>query len=568
MESHNPAPAMTCEARAIFGCRIKTRDGISLTCDVYLPPAEQKSWPVVLTMSPYNATTGRSAGGIAWVKRGFAYVSMDCRGRFNSEGEFALWAQLIPDAHDVLDWITAQPWCDGNIGMVGGSYVGATQLAAACSRHPALKVAAPSAITSDIYSIYYTGGALVLAFMPSWHITMTASGQPPTPPPDWEALLRGRPLVTLDDRAALPSPSWKAIVAHDRRDNFWQDLSFQGSLRETTAGLFLQNSWFDHVGTGVFSMFNELRSASGHSPTGPHRHTCLRVGPWGHGVNVLEGEVDYGPAAIVTEDAEIDFIASILRGQEPDTVQNPAPLQLFVMGDNHWRFENEWPLRRTQWTPFYLGSGGHANSAAGDGTLGWDQATAAQSRPDTFTYDPENPVPTWGGRGVGSSGQRDQTEIEKRSDILVYTLPPLPADMEVTGPVSMTLFASSSARDTDFTVKLVDVDPAGKPVSVCDGILRARFRGGLDKPSELLIPGKVYELIIDVDVTAYVFKQGHRIRVQLSSSNFPHYSRNPNTGNPIATDTGRQLAVQTVHHSAEHPSCIILPVIPRAGGAK
>ena len=555
---------MACEARAILGARIRMRDGITLVGDVYLPPAGQQAGPVVLTLSPYDAASGRSAGGIAWAKRGFAYVAVDCRGRFKSAGEFALWAQLIPDAEDVLDWITAQPWCDGNIGMVGGSYVAATQLAAVCSRHPALKAAAPSAITSDIYSIYYTAGALVMTFIPSWHITMTAQGKIPAPPPDWETLGLKTPLANLDDRAGLPCSSWKAIAAHDQRDSFWQDLSFQGRLRETTAGLFLQNSWFDHLGAGVFSMFSELRSGSDLAPTAPQRHTCLRVGPWGHGVNVPEGEIDYGPAALVTEDAEIDFISAILRGQTPGTAQNPAPLQIFVMGVNQWRFENEWPIQCTQWTPLYLGSGGHANTSAGDGTLNRNKVAAVQS-PDTFTYDPENPVPTWGGRGKGSSGQRDQSAIEKRADVLVYTLSPLTADMEVTGPVTMTLFASSTARDTDFTVKLVDVDPDGRPFSVCDGILRARFRGGLDKPAELLTPGKTYELKIDVDVTAYVFKQGHRVRVQISSSNFPHYSRNPNTGNPIAADTDMQPAVQTVYHSAEHPSCIILPVIPRSG---
>ncbi|MCG3150466.1 MAG: Cocaine esterase [Verrucomicrobiae bacterium] len=526
-----------CEARVILGARIPMRDGVGLVGDVYLPPPEGRTWPVVLSMSPYDATSGRSVGGLAWVKREFAFVAVDCRGRFKSEGQFALWAELIPDAQDVLDWITAQPWCDGNIGMVGGSYCAATQLAAVCSRHPALKAAAPSAITSDIYSIYYTHGALALAFMPAWHIAMTTQAKPRTPP-DWEALLATVPLVDLDDRATLPSPSWKEVVEHPGRDVFWQALSFQGRLGGSQAGLFLQNGWFDNIGTGVFAMFNELPSA----------RTCLRVGPWGHGVNVKEGDIDYGPAAIVTETAEIDFLTAQLRGQTP-----VAPrLEIFVMGDNEWRCENEWPLQRTRWTPLYLGPAG---------SLSWNKAAASQ--PDTFTYDPQNPVPTWGGRGVGRSGQREQTEIEKRPDVLVYTLPALPDDLEVTGPVTLTLFAASSARDTDFTVKLVDVFPDGRSFNVCDGILRARFRGGVDQPPELLVPGQVYELTIDVDVTAYVFKRGHGIRVQISSSNFPHYSRNPNTGNPLATDTEMQLAVQTIHHSAEHPSCLVLPVISR-----
>jgi putative CocE/NonD family hydrolase len=516
-------------------------------------------------MSPYGATCGaRGASGVAWAQRGFGFVSVDCRGRFGSEGEFALWAQMVPDAHDVLEWIVAQPWCDGNVGMVGGSYCAATQLAAACAGHPALKVAAPSAISSDVYSIYYTHGALALAFLPGWHITMTSRAKPPTPAPDWDTLLRKGPLVDLDDRVGMPSASWKEVVAHDRRDDFWRAWSFQGRLQHARAGLFLQSGWFDNIGVGVFALFNELASAPAQ---GAARHICLRVGPWGHGVNIKEGEIDYGPDATVTEDAEVDFVASLLRGRPPRTAANPAPLQIFVMGDNRWRFEKEWPLRRTQWTPLYLGSGGNANTSAGDGALSREPPEPAKSRPDTFTYDPERPVPTWGGRGVGRSGQRDQVEIEKRQDVLVYTLPPLARDLEVTGPVAMVLFASSSARDTDFTVRLADVFPDGRSFSVCDGILRARFRGGEDRPPMLLTPGRIYELNIDVDVTSYVFKQGHRVRVQVSSSNFPRHSRNPNTGGPLATETVTQKAVQAIHHSTEHPTRLILPVIPRGDSA-
>jgi putative CocE/NonD family hydrolase len=222
------------------------------------------------------------------------------------------------------------------------------------------------------------------------------------------------------------------------------------------------------------------------------------------------------------------------------------------MGANQWRFENEWPLKRTQWTPLYLGPG----------CLSRDPVETRDCPPDTFCYDPQNPVPTCGGRMVGSGGQRNQSEIEKRNDVRVYTLPPLTDDLEATGPVSLILFASSTAPDTDFTVKLVDVYPDGRPFSVCDGILRARFRGGVDKAPELLQPGVVYEMTIDVDCTAYVFRRGHRIRVQISSSNFPHYSRNPNTGRETAGDTATQPATQTIHHSAEYPSRLILPVIP------
>jgi putative CocE/NonD family hydrolase len=275
-----------------------------------------------------------------------------------------------------------------------------------------------------------------------------------------------------------------------------------------------------------------------------------------------EGDLDYGPDAMVTEEPEVDFLYSILSGKEPKTARNPSRIQIFVMGANKWRFENEWPLKRTQWTPFYLGSSGHANTSNGDGWLSRDKVEIKKCAPDTFSSDPRNPVPTCGGRGIGNSGQRNQSEIEKRNDVLVYTLPQLTEPMEVTGPVSVKLFVSASTPDADFAVKLVDVYPDGRPFSVCDGILRARFRGGLDKKPELMKPGTVYELDFELDVTSYLFKSGHRVRIQIAGSNFPHFSRNSHTGSKAGTDTVMRKSVQKIYHSSQYPSCIILPVIP------
>jgi putative CocE/NonD family hydrolase len=548
------APAR-CEARALFNVRIPMRDGIHLAADVYLPPAEGKGYPVIVSFSPYDATSGRSAGGMSWVNRGFAYVGADCRGRFKSEGDFEPWVNEVRDARDLLDWIAAQPWCDGNIGMVGGSYVAATQLAAVAGGHPALKAAAPSAMQADHYDLYYTGGALVLGFQPGWHIGMTARGRAPATPPDWSRLVRQLPLNRLDELAGIPCPSWKAVTAHPVRDAFWRERSVGDTLARAKTDLFLQGSWYDPICPSILDEFALAR---------PGQYTCLRIGPWVHGVNTLEGEIDYGPAARVTEEAEIDFLTARLAGREPATARQPAPLQIFVMGANVWRFEDEWPLKRTRWTSFYLGSGGHANTSGGDGWLGRDPVEARDCPADTFTYDPENPVPTCGGRVVGAGGQRNQSEVEKRNDVLVYTLPPLTADLEATGPVAVRLFVSSTAPDTDFTVKLVDVFPDGRPFNVCEGIQRMRYRGGAEGEAALLAPGVVYDTTVEADCTSYVFKRGHRIRLQVSSSNFPHYSRNPNTGRDPAAETELKTAVQTIHHSADFPSRLILPVIDSA----
>ncbi|OGV49624.1 MAG: hypothetical protein A2X49_04670 [Lentisphaerae bacterium GWF2_52_8] len=555
---------LSCEARSLINVRVKTRDKIELACDVYLPPDESRAYPVIVSFSPYNATGGRNEGGLVWVRRGFAYLSADCRGRFKSGGVFTPWVNEIADAYDLLDWIAAQKWCNGNIGMVGGSYVGFTQLAAAAGGHPALKAVAPSAIQSELYSTYYSGGAQALAFMAGWHIGMTQRRAATDPSPNWEEILKKSPPSKFDEYAGIPCPSWKDIVAHDHHDAYWRKNTFEGRLRGSKVGFFLQNSWYDHIGAKVFSMFNEIVNSPGFSKSALKKYTCLRVGPWGHGVNMKEGELDYGPEAMVTEDPEVDFLSSILQGKKPRTAQNPSRLQIFVMGENKWRFEDEWPLARTEWTPFYLGSGGHANTSNGDGWLGRDKVETKKCATDSFVSDPENPVPTCGGRGVGNAGQRNQSEIEKRNDVLVYSLPPLTEDMEVTGPVTMKLFASSSSPDADFAVKLVDVFPDGRPFNVCDGILRARFRGGLDKKPELMRPGTVYELDIDVDVTSYLFKRGHRVRIEIAGSNFPHYSLNPHTGQKPGSDTGMQKATQTIYHSSEYSSCIILPVIPAA----
>lgn len=521
-------------------------DGIELAADIYLPPQDGKTYPTILSLSPYDSTSGRNAGGMNWAARGFAYVSADCRGRFKSGGEFIPWKNDVRDAGDLLDWIVDQPWCSGSIGMVGGSYVGFTQLAAAASGHPALKAVAPSVIQGDLYGIYYFGGALALTFMSSWHISMSYRGPALNPPPDWLALQQRLPVNQLDDRAGMPCPLWNEIVSHPQRDAFWRKCSVQENLGKTQASFFMQGGWFDNIGPAMINAFGQL-------PKG--RHSCLRIGPWGHGVNEKQGEIDYGRAAQVSEEAEVDFLSSLLTGREPATARNPAPLQLFIMGLNAWRFEDEWPLKRTQWTPYYLGSG----------TLSRDPAAADNASSDTFTYDPGNPVPTCGGRGATDAGQRNQAEIEKRGDVLVYSSAPLAADLEVTGPVSLILFASSSAPDTDFTVKLVDVYPDGQAFNVCDGILRARFRGGIDNEPHLLEPGKVCEMTVDVDCTATVFRRGHALRIQLSSSNFPRYSRNLNTGGDSATETDARLAVQTVYHSKDYPTRLILPVIPAGG---
>jgi putative CocE/NonD family hydrolase len=560
---------MKYDAHAYIDIRVPMRDGVELAADLYLPPGgPDETHPVILSFSPYQATCTRDGGSLAWVKRGFAGLRVDCRGRGQSTGRFTPWGQDVEDACDLLEWISRQSWSNGKVGMVGGSYPAATQLAALCSGHPALVAAAPSAITTDPYSLYYTGGAQEISFMMSWHIAMCWTNPPPVlpadyPRPDFKVIREQLPISKFADLAQMPCPSWEAIAANDFRNDYWRSVAGLQDCTRSKAGLFYQGSWFDLLGETVFESFAQFMDGVDlQDTTSNRRFTCLRVGPWGHGVNTPEGEYTFGADSLVSEDAEVQFLTSLLTGGIPDTAANPTNLQIFVMGRNVWRFEKEWPLKRTQFTPLYLSGNGHANSAAGDGLLSWEIPVAEQHS-DQFTYDPANPVPTCGGRFVGGGGQRDQREVEARPDVLVYTTPPLKDELEATGPVKMRLYAASSAPDTDFTVKLVDVHPNGRPMSVCDGILRVRFRDGLDKPGRLMTPGETVALDIDVDVTSYCFLAGHSIRVEISSSNFPHYARNPNTGRAIASETTMLKANQTVHHSPFHPSHLILPVIPR-----
>jgi putative CocE/NonD family hydrolase len=290
----------------------------------------------------------------------------------------------------------------------------------------------------------------------------------------------------------------------------------------------------------------------------------LVIGPWRHGNTTATkiGDLEFGPDARLDLQAlQLRWMDARLKSIDNGFLQEP-PVRIFVMGANRWRAEREWPLARAQYIKYYLHSDGRANTAAGGGTL--DRRPPGQEPADTFEYDPANPVPTRGGNLLGApapAGPFDQREVEKRPDVLVFSTPPLDADLEVTGPVTVTLFAASTARDTDFTAKLVDVHPDGAAYNLVDGIVRARYRESSAAPA-LIDPGVVYSYPIDLWSTSNVFKKGHRIRIEISSSNFPRFDRNPNTGGTFGTDTTLVKATQTIHHDARRPSHITLPIIP------
>jgi len=536
-------------AIAYLDVRVVMRDGVQLATHIYLPDTE-KTFPVLFIRTPYNAL--EKGAKLDWVERGYAVVQQDVRGRYLSEGEWYPWFNEKADGEDALTWISAQPWCDGNVAMYGGSYVAATQLALAMTGHPALKCFTPCLKGSEFYSSSYSGGAFRLAWQTCWTLE-------PQTVSDQDLIRNHLPLLETDVFCReKPVPYWRDALTHPEYDDFWRPCSMAEHIDQVIAPAFIRTGWYDHFVGDVFDLFNGLRNHSGSDNA--REYTRILVGPWPHNINQrIVGEEDFGEVAVVSDlyEKEVEFIMQFTSAG-PRPPESVPPIRIFIMGANIWRDEFEWPLARIIWTEMFLDSGGNANTSDGDGVL---RSTVASGSPDFYDYDPSNPVPTLGGAWEFTNiGPRDQTSVEMRSDVLVYTSGALTEDLEVTGHVEIRLFASSSAKDTDFTAKLVDIRDDGRPMSVTDGIIRVRYRNPING-ADLLAPGTVYEFTIRCNPTAYVFKRNHRLRLEISSSNFPAFSRNLNTGNDIATDSEMVIAHQTIWHSPECPSRVILPVI-------
>ncbi|MBM3946829.1 MAG: CocE/NonD family hydrolase [SAR202 cluster bacterium] len=568
----------------------RMRDGTVLYADVVRPDASGR-FPVILQRTPYDKRAGRAAMGLEAINlatHGYAVVTQDCRGRFSSEGEWNPFFDEIQDGYDTVEWCAAQPWSNGKVGMFGGSYVGATQWLAAIARPPSLVAISPRITSSNYYEGWtYVGGALAWGFASSWTMGNLAAANIETirrnkeiPQSMVQSLVTSvdqmdEPFKTLPLRN-LPglnrdlAPYFYDWISHPTYDDYWRRIAIEERHNQVTVPSFNSGGWFDIFLGGTLKNYVGMR-AKGTTPGA--RDARLLIGPWYHGPHgSIAGDYYFGAgAADVAVDLagrQVRFFNHWLKGQD-DGYSREAPVRIFVMGDNVWRTENEWPLARAQNVNFYLQSGGRANTLNGDGLLSRDLPGASQS-PDSFLYDPRNPVPTRGGGLCCNAiflpgGSYDQRPVEARADVLCYTTPPLAVDTEVTGPITVTLYASSSAPDTDFTAKLVDVCPAPDHCvhGLTDGIIRARYRNSTTGAAAPLTPGRVEKYTIDLVSTANVFKKGHSIRVDISSSNFPRFDRNLNTGKEGWQDAEIRVAQQTIFHSAEYPSHITLPVIPR-----
>ncbi len=550
------------EVEVLENAKIPMSDDVELAAHIFLPKAEGK-FPVILVRTPYGKGGIKGGAGHAYASRGYVYISQDCRGKGASGGDWVPFVNETRDGEDTHQWILNQAWCDGNIGTAGGSYVGFTQWASAPGSGEYLKAMFPIVPLVDPYQdIAYVGGAYNLALMMGWGAGVSGNATVRTwDTAAWNKGFRTLPLRTWDTAIGAEVQYLRDWVAHPQFDDYWKQSSLQGKEQDITTPMYVVCGWYDLFSKSVFDHVNSVKEKSRSVEARKQQH--ILMGPWVHGISRdgKVGSLDFGKESVVdVSGLQAKWFAHWLKGEETGVEEWP-PLRIFVMGRNEWRDEQEWPLKRTRYTPYYFHSQGSANTLEGDGTL---STTKPEQEPvDGYVYDPEDPVPTLGGNNLGRVpvGPHDQTEAEQREDVLVYTSDALKSELEVTGPVKVVLYATSSATDTDWTAKLVDVHPDGKPYNLCDGILRARYRESADEPT-LIEPGKRYRYEIDLWVTSNAFLPGHRIRVEISSSNFPHFDRNPNTGHAFGADAELQKAEQTVHHARECASHIVLPVIP------
>jgi len=570
------------------------RDGTVLRANVYRPAGEGQ-WPVLLTRLPYGKDfpLGNSVLDAAQVaRRGYVVIVQDTRGRFASEGAWTPMRNEALDSVDTIEWAARLPYSNGKVGMYGASYFGFTQWVGAVHSPPALKAMVPYITWCDpLNGVFFRAGALELGTSANWQLSMGLNvlmrryANDPDPRHLGGAIYQwaretdalgpeGYWSLPLKDFGPLKrtdvAPDFFEAIGHPMDREHAEPLTILGKHENVIVPTFNVGGWYDIFLKDTIENFRIMRQ-QGSTPQA--RQSKLLIGPWVHGgaTNPI-GEMNFGfastPAFI---NLQTDFMSLQVRWfdhflKDIDTgILNEAPIKIFVMGANIWRDEQEWPLARAVETRYYLHSNGRANTLNGDGNLSTHAPEAETA--DQYAYDPANPVITSGGALLMTPefrpGVFDQRPTENRQDVLVYTTPVLEQDVEVTGPIVVHLWAVSSSPDTDFVARLVDVHPDGYAQNLTDGLIRARYRNFErgEEPS-LIEPGRAYEYLIDLWATSNVFKQGHRIRLDITSSNFPRWDRNPNTGHAFGSDSELVIAHQTILHDDEHPSFVVLPIVP------
>ncbi len=570
--AHSAFPSM--EVMVERDVKVPMRDGVGLRADIYRPK-EDGHYPVLLQRTPYN-----KANGVDFCLRaaaaGYVAIVQDVRGRFTSEGEWYPFKWESQDGFDTVEWAAALPYSNGKVGMWGGSYVGATQMLAAMAHPPHLAGILPVVTASNYHSNWtYQGGAFEQWFNESWTsglaqdtLNRKMQGETNALEGAWTLPLSAYPLFNAPGGGAQPgsaeglAPYFLDWLAHPSYDEYWKRWSIEDHYADIQVPALHVAACYDLFQGGSLKNYEGLRERAGNEAARRGQRLVVIVG--GHaGLGRQVGDLDFGAAAEFHEtQITLDWYDFLFKG-----VQNgfgKHPVRIFVMGANEWRDEDEWPLRRLNRVKYFLVSSKGANSLRGDGLLRPGGGDAGRET-DQLVYDPANPVPTTGGPLCCDgthlpAGPRDQRAVEVRDDVLVYSTPALEHEVEVTGQVTLDVWVKSSAVDTDFTAKLVDVWPNGFAQNLTEGIVRARYRNSQEKP-ELLNPDETYQLSLDLWSTSNVFKKGHKIRLEVSSSNFPRFDRNLNTGETGQFGTRMVRATNTVLHDAEHASALVLPEV-------
>ena len=598
-------PSPIHEVRVERSVLVPMRDGVKLSTDLYFPDRSTDKLPVILVRTPYNKNLWRGSGApiYGWSQgdspaykfagQGYVVAVQDVRGRFESEGNYTISTPDAEDGYDATEWISSQAWSNGKVGTYGCSYVGDVQVMQARLRNPHLAAMIPQAAGSSIPRRAFgveNGGAIELAAAFGW---FTAEGSklflrppagagadfwakwgdrfypgPNSPKLDFRKLWNTLPLADMLKNAGVPDTDFPSVLTHGPDDDWWVQRGYLVESDRFDTPALQVNSWYDFGVGETLYQFNLMRKNAVSSRGSDNQF--IIISPTSHcrselaTAETIVGERNVGNAQLDFPGIYLRWFDYWLKGKDSDVTKMPK-LQIYVMGKNEWRGEQEWPLARTRFTDYYLHSNGRANSRSGDGSL--SPQAPAEEPADKYTYDPATPVPSHGGpvcctmTDEAPEGSFDQSDVEARSDVLVFTTPALTTGVEITGPIKATLYVSSSARDTDFTAKLIDVYPNGKAYNVQEGILRARYREGWNK-KVWMKDGEVYEVSIDMEATSNYFGPGHRIRLEVSSSNFPRFDRNLNTGGNNYDETKWVVANNKIHHSSKYPSHLILPVIP------
>ena len=541
-------------AKMIYHHRVEMRDGVALATDIYLPDSEGV-FPTLLVRDIY--TNGSTANRQRYAKfatqNGYAFVFQSARGRYDSDGQWYPYFQEINDGDDTLTWIARQPWSDGKVGMFGTSYLASTQWLAALNRNPALVAIAPAMSPGNYYrDVAYPGGAFSLLSRARWGVGLVGGRTTAGFPVDWINGIEHLPLIELAENVGFKVRHFQDWLEHPTYDAYWEPLNLEARADEMIVPALNFGGWFDVFQRSTLGSYKTMTetAASDIARNGQR----LIMGPWVHGWNVSPqvGDVDFGEDAVIgVEELLLEWFDYWMKdGPEPAG----KPIRLFIMGENVWREENEWPLARTRYQNYYL----HADKTLASNRPADQQASLS------YTYDPADPVPTLGGNIMEPSlrGPYDQSPLDDREDVLRFVTAPFTEETEITGPITAELFAETDASDTDYMAKLIVVRADGMAFNLVDGVIRARFREGFEA-EKLIEPGQVYQYSIDMWATSYLLQPGDRLRVDITSSNYPRLARNLNTGAPFAMTSEMRVARQTLHLSSEHPSHIVLPVIPR-----